>query len=164
MSGLKRLRRLVSSPRCASASGLRQSYITYCVSRERSHVEEKPHFYNTKSRSITMRKKLKSTGISGFSIGAVVGFCLAVAEVAFISTAHAMETPAVSPTLAWERDTYYLNSEDLAKDEMRLIACRRCSPGTSPDAPVTLISAATGWMSPNSTTRARTRSSTRKTG
>ena len=38
--------------------------------------------------------------------------------------------PEVSPTLARERDTYYPNSEDLAPDEMRVIACGTGMPTT----------------------------------
>ena len=42
----------------------------------------------------------------------------------------AMKPPEVSPTLARERDTYYPNSEDLAPDEMRVIACGTGMPTT----------------------------------
>ena len=48
------------------------------------------------------------------------------------SVAHAQgseETP-VSPTEARERDVYYPNSEDLAPDEMRVIACGTGMPTT----------------------------------
>jgi len=38
--------------------------------------------------------------------------------------------PEVSPVLARPRDTYYPNSEDLAKDEMRVIACGTGMPTT----------------------------------
>jgi ribonuclease Z len=42
----------------------------------------------------------------------------------------AIKTPEVSPTRARERDTYYPNSEDLAPDEMRVIACGTGMPTT----------------------------------
>jgi ribonuclease Z len=42
----------------------------------------------------------------------------------------AENTPEVSPVLARERDTYYPNTEDLAKDEMRVIACGTGMPTT----------------------------------
>ena len=42
----------------------------------------------------------------------------------------ATKPPEVSPTLARERDTYYPNSEDLAPDEMRVIACGTGMPTT----------------------------------
>ncbi len=48
-----------------------------------------------------------------------------------ISESFAAETSAeVSPILARERDTYYPNSEDLAPDEMRVIACGTGMPTT----------------------------------
>jgi len=50
---------------------------------------------------------------------------------AFFSEAVAAEkAPAVSPVLARPRDTYYPNTEDLAKDEMRVIACGTGMPTT----------------------------------
>lgn len=49
----------------------------------------------------------------------------------FVSEANAAdESPEVSPVLARERETYYPNSEDLAKDEMRVIACGTGMPTT----------------------------------
>ena len=42
----------------------------------------------------------------------------------------AEKAPEVSPVLARPRDTYYPNSEDLAKDEMRVIACGTGMPTT----------------------------------
>jgi len=78
-----------------------------------------------------MRKRLIMGIGSGFAIAsAIAALYLAMAQVAFLSTAHATETPEVSPTLARERDTYYPNSEDLAKDEMRVIACGTGMPTT----------------------------------
>jgi ribonuclease Z len=44
--------------------------------------------------------------------------------------AHAQEAAEVSPVLARPRDTYYPNSEDLAPDEMRVIACGTGMPTT----------------------------------
>jgi ribonuclease Z len=50
---------------------------------------------------------------------------------AFFNEAVAAEkAPEVSPVLARPRDTYYPNSEDLAKDEMRVIACGTGMPTT----------------------------------
>jgi ribonuclease Z len=49
----------------------------------------------------------------------------------FIGGSFAAEkSPEVSPTLARERDPYYPNSEDLAPDEMRVIACGTGMPTT----------------------------------
>ena len=42
----------------------------------------------------------------------------------------AQSPPEVSPVLARPRDTYYPNTEDLAKDEMRVIACGTGMPTT----------------------------------
>ncbi len=77
-----------------------------------------------------MSKIRKSLSISSFAIGAVAGIYLAVAEVPLLSTAYAKETTEVSPVRARPRDTYYPNSEDLAPDEMRVIACGTGMPTT----------------------------------
>jgi ribonuclease Z len=61
-------------------------------------------------------------GHSDGRTGRTVGF----AEVAFA----AESPPKVSPVKARPRDTYYPNSEDLAKDEMRVIACGTGMPTT----------------------------------
>ena len=49
---------------------------------------------------------------------------------ALIAQSFAAETPEVSPTLSREREVYYPNSEDLAPDEMRVIACGTGMPTT----------------------------------
>ena len=49
---------------------------------------------------------------------------------ALIAESFAAETPEVSPTLSREREVYYPNSEDLAPDEMRVIACGTGMPTT----------------------------------
>lgn len=49
----------------------------------------------------------------------------------FVQAAGAAENaPKVSPVKARQRDTYYPNSEDLAEDEMRVIACGTGMPTT----------------------------------
>jgi ribonuclease Z len=68
--------------------------------------------------------------ISGLVFGAVIGLYLVTAVVLPVSTAYAEETPEVSPVKARPRDTYYPNSEDLAPDEMRVIACGTGMPTT----------------------------------
>ena len=50
-------------------------------------------------------------------------------EPAVLGNANAAEAE-VSRVLARERDTYYPNSEDLARDEMRVIACGTGMPTT----------------------------------
>ena len=47
-----------------------------------------------------------------------------------VETAEASEHEEVSPVKARERDVYYPNSEDLAPDEMRVIACGTGMPTT----------------------------------
>lgn len=66
---------------------------------------------------------------SGLVIGLVAGLSLTAGSL-WVSTTQAEETPAVSPVLARPRDTYYPNTEDLAKDEMRVIACGTGMPTT----------------------------------
>jgi ribonuclease Z len=68
--------------------------------------------------------------ISGLAIVAVLGLYLATAAIPSLSPAYAEETPKVSPVKARPRDTYYPNSEDLAADEMRVIACGTGMPTT----------------------------------
>jgi ribonuclease Z len=49
----------------------------------------------------------------------------------FMSPVHAEnDKPKVSPVKARDRDTYYPNSEDLGKDEMRVVACGTGMPTT----------------------------------
>ncbi|MEA3413540.1 MAG: guanitoxin biosynthesis MBL fold metallo-hydrolase GntH [Pseudomonadota bacterium] len=59
----------------------------------------------------------------------VAGLALTAGSM-WVSTVQAGETPEVSPVLARPRDTYYPNTEDLAKDEMRVIACGTGMPTT----------------------------------
>ena len=63
----------------------------------------------------------------GLVIGLVAGLSLTAGPSA-VTTAQAGEK--VSPTKARQRDAYYPNSEDLAKDEMRVIACGTGMPTT----------------------------------
>ena len=78
----------------------------------------------------TIRNKKGISIIGGLAVGAVIGLYLATAVVMPVSTAYAKDTPQVSPVKARERDTYYPNSEDLAPDEMRVIACGTGMPTT----------------------------------
>jgi ribonuclease Z len=77
------------------------------------------------------RPKILITAI--FAFGLVAGLYLASHEVTLISpvVAQSEEDKAeVSPVLARPRETYYPNSEDLAPDEMRVIACGTGMPTT----------------------------------
>jgi ribonuclease Z len=68
-----------------------------------------------------------------FTFGLAAGLYLASHEVTLISpvVAQSEEDKAeVSPVLARSRETYYPNSEDLAPDEMRVIACGTGMPTT----------------------------------
>ena len=47
-----------------------------------------------------------------------------------VTTAHAQSAPKISPVKARPRDVYHPNSEDLAPDEMRVIACGTGMPTT----------------------------------
>ena len=77
----------------------------------------------------------KDITISGLAIGLVAGLLLTAGS-NWVSMTHAEETTGtaqeatVSPTKARERDVYYPNSEDLAEDEMRVIACGTGMPTT----------------------------------
>ena len=73
--------------------------------------------------------KLKFTILGVFTVGMVFGLYLAAVDAPPVSDATAT-SEKVSPTKARERDTYYPNSEDLAKDEMRVIACGTGMPTT----------------------------------
>jgi ribonuclease Z len=64
----------------------------------------------------------------GNSVGQVLGTSTAQAQES--KDGAAKETETVSPVLARPRDTYYPNSEDLAPDEMRVIACGTGMPTT----------------------------------
>jgi ribonuclease Z len=77
------------------------------------------------------RPKILITAI--FAFGLAAGLYLASHEVTLISpvVAQSEEDKAeVSPVLARPRETYYPNSEDLAPDEMRVIACGTGMPTT----------------------------------
>ncbi len=68
-----------------------------------------------------------------FTSGLAAGLYLANQEVTMILPVAAQsekDKPEVSPVLARPRDTYYPNSEDLAPDEMRVIACGTGMPTT----------------------------------
>jgi ribonuclease Z len=66
-------------------------------------------------------------GRSTFLAGLAVGVALCVALVLLVS---AGPTKEISPVKAREREAYYPNSEDLASDEMRVIACGTGMPTT----------------------------------
>jgi ribonuclease Z len=63
-------------------------------------------------------------------IGYFLGHFDARSGLDFISQAHAESASQVSPVYARERETYYPNSENLAPDEMRVIACGTGMPTT----------------------------------
>ena len=85
-----------------------------------------------------MKNRLTAISVSFAAAVAVAGYLLGTYhgrtgdELALFNEAVAAETksPEVSPVLARARDTYYPNSEDLAKDEMRVIACGTGMPTT----------------------------------
>jgi ribonuclease Z len=63
------------------------------------------------------------------AIGLAAGLAL-MAGAPWVSRAYAEEAAELSPTKARPRDTYYPNTEDLAPDEMRVIACGTGMPTT----------------------------------
>jgi len=65
----------------------------------------------------------------GLVIGLVAGFTL-MAGSPWVATTHAEEATKLSPTKARPRDVYYPNTEDLAPEEMRVIACGTGMPTT----------------------------------
>jgi ribonuclease Z len=65
----------------------------------------------------------------GLALGLVAGLAL-MAGSPWVSTTYAEEAAELSPTKARPRDTYYPNTEDLAPDEMRVIACGTGMPTT----------------------------------
>jgi ribonuclease Z len=85
---------------------------------------------NQEETMIVRSLNKKGVTISGFAIGAVLAVYLATAAVPYLSTAYAEAAPEVSPVKARPRDTYYPNTEDLAPDEMRVIACGTGMPTT----------------------------------
>ena len=80
----------------------------------------------TKTRKLPFLAGLAAMGALTYSLGVVDG--RNGNEV--IASAQAADAPLVSPVKARERDTYYPNSEDLAPDEMRVIACGTGMPTT----------------------------------
>jgi ribonuclease Z len=78
-------------------------------------------------------KKLNIGIASVFAIGVAVGVYFTSSDAQLMSSAIAAEpTLLVSPVKARPRDTYYPNSEDLAPDEMRVIACGTGMPTARP--------------------------------
>jgi ribonuclease Z len=82
-------------------------------------------------------RKLFVVSIAFLGVGIMAGLYLAEhgGSLSIVQSADAQESPTkdaplVSPTAARERDTYYPNSEDLAPDEMRVIACGTGMPTT----------------------------------
>jgi len=73
--------------------------------------------------------KFTHIAVRSVAIGLAAGFAL-LSTVTWTSTTHAEESIALSPTKARPRDTYYPNTEDLAPDEMRVIACGTGMPTT----------------------------------
>ena len=67
--------------------------------------------------------------LGAVTIGLVAGMLL-MAGSPWSSTAKAEKAEAVSPVKARERETYYPNTEDIAPDEMRVIACGTGMPTT----------------------------------
>ena len=80
----------------------------------------------TKTRKLPFIAGLAAVGALTYTLGVVDG--RNGTEV--IASAQAADAPLVSPVKARERDTYYPNSEDLAPDEMRVIACGSGMPTT----------------------------------
>jgi len=62
-------------------------------------------------------------------LGLLAGVML-MAQSSWVSTSRAEETTQLSPIKAREREAYFPNSEDLAPDEMRIIACGTGMPTT----------------------------------
>ncbi len=88
-----------------------------------------------------MAKRMNYRSLSKhFAIGAIFGAWAvspeavteAVIDLVAPSAAYAQETAEVSPTMVRDRprDVYYPNTEDLAEDEMRVIACGTGMPTT----------------------------------
>jgi len=70
-----------------------------------------------------------------FALGIATGVYLNTSDISFISTVSAQSArgePLVSPTEAREREFYAPNSETLAPDEMRVIACGTGMPTPRP--------------------------------
>ena len=78
--------------------------------------------------------KVKAVIFSVFTAGIALGIYLATAEMKIVPDAHAAKvSPKLSPVKALsERDVYYPGSEDLAADEMRVVACGTGMPNARP--------------------------------
>jgi ribonuclease Z len=79
--------------------------------------------------------QILNAGIAAaFATGVTVGAYLFASGTSLVPSAAAQGAgegkPALSPVKARERDVYYPNSEDLAPDEMRVIACGTGMPTT----------------------------------
>jgi ribonuclease Z len=86
-----------------------------------------------------MKRKVKSVGalallVSAFTVVYVYGLHHGRAgnELSLVPAAVAAEMPSISPVKARARDFYAPNTEDLAPDEMRLIACGTGMPTSRP--------------------------------
>jgi len=75
------------------------------------------------------RKTSTRLTAAGLAVGLILGLSL-IAGPPWVSITHAEETAKLSPTKARPRDVYYPNTEDLAPDEMRVIACGTGMPTT----------------------------------
>jgi ribonuclease Z len=74
---------------------------------------------------------LKVVIFTAFATGLLLGGYFTSQEVSLVASASASDAPSVvSPIKARERDYYTPNSEDLAPDEMRVIACGTGMPTT----------------------------------
>jgi ribonuclease Z len=87
-------------------------------------------------KTIPSRKKNSKVLLFGsigvFALGLAAGIYFAD-QGSLISSAHAAEPLVISPTKALqERDTYFPGTEDLAPDEMRIIACGTGMPSARP--------------------------------
>ena len=82
-------------------------------------------------------KKLKTRELIGFTIAVTAGLYVTISSLLLISAAHAKEAQISQPTASSvkalsNRDVYYPGSEDLAPDEMRVIACGTGMPNARP--------------------------------
>ena len=82
-------------------------------------------------------KKLKTRELIGFTIAVTAGLYVTISSLLLISAAHAKEAQISQPTASSvkalsNRDVYYPGSEDLAPDEMRVMACGTGMPNARP--------------------------------
>jgi ribonuclease Z len=68
----------------------------------------------------------------GIFIGTIIGFLIAFATIAFMATRMGSSENNSKAQEAGERDSYYPNTEELAPDEMRLVACGTGMPTARP--------------------------------